>query len=200
LDKTMKLLAFVLLLLAIPISSGQVAKKPSKTQKELDLGVATFTLCGGAVTVGQSQDEVLKVVTPTCSISPLPAGKDAPPGDSLWALETAHHGSLPGSLVFNSGRLVGVQKDWTEGRPDTSHGYAESIYDAFMSVDGKPTGLKANCTISLALELDSSTRADILDRYVILSCKDIHLVQHTYNVRLMQLPKANFAQFKDYVR
>ena len=196
----MKPLALVLFLLAIPVLSGQVTRKPSTPKRQTRLAGVTFEFCGRSVTLGQSQDEVLKAVTPACSISSLPPDKDTLPGDSLWVLETADHETMPGSLTFKSGRLVEVRKNWSDGRKDTAYGYAESIYDAFMSIDGKPTGYKALCNVSLALSLQIAPKADIIERYVVLDCVDIHQIHHNFNVRLMALPSANFAQFKDGVR
>jgi hypothetical protein len=187
----MKLL-ILLFLLVVPISFGQSAKGPSSS-------AVTFSFCGVEVTIGQTQDEVLKAVTPACTLTNIGVEKDASAGDSRWSLE-ANGSSFPGALTFNAGRLVEVQKDWSQGRNDTSDAYIESVYDALLSIDGKANGFKASCRVSLSMEVAHEGNAGIVNRYVTLDCTDNHGVHRTYNLRVMQSKQNTFGQFTESVR
>jgi hypothetical protein len=182
----------LLFLLAVPVSFGQSAKGPSNY-------AVTFSLCGSEVTIGQTQDEVSKAVTPACTLTNIGVEKDAPVGDSRWSLE-ANGSNLPAALTFNAGRLVEVQKDWSQDRNNTSDAYIESVYDALMSIDGKANGFKASCLVSLSLEVGREGNAGIVNRYVTLDCTDNHSVHRTYNLRVMQSKQKSFGQFVESVR
>jgi hypothetical protein len=182
----------LLFLLVVPVSFGQSAKGPSSS-------AVTFSFCGVEVTIGQTQDEVLKAVTPACTLTNIGVEKDAPAGDSRWSLE-ANGSSLPGALTFNAGRLAEVQKDWSQGRNDTSDAYIESVYDALLSIDGKANGFKASCRVSLSLEVAHEGNAGVVNRYVTLDCTDNHSVHRTYNLRVMQSKQNTFGQFVESVR
>jgi hypothetical protein len=76
----------VVLLLAIPVSFGQVTKKPSIPKTQHSAVEVKFSLCDTTITLGQTQGEVLKALTPVCTISDTSVEKMLPVAGVVWLL------------------------------------------------------------------------------------------------------------------